>query len=327
MTNQIIREGKRQMAIDKLIAEARNLGLLYAEEEGTGNSRKYVIKRVYFDQVTHTWGFNVDRLATLPNGFYPTGKALVKAVAQQNKKTLEEISEVVRLDSAGLLAEGASSEAYAWEYAAEVLYVHIRMLDHLTSSVEWFRNKTEEVRNANIALMKEWTPAQFVHILRAGLIYEANGDAWRVKTADGDEQFVRMGDAAIKIMPVKIRSIVNGGMRYYYIFNKLQSIADSLEEGLFAKLFEDARAAYQKLMIEFDTGNPDAEEDLAIWAGRVDPLLAEIELIKGYGADFSREVMTRSFKEKLADLGIAEADAQKIFDFYRRAEQWEAFAE
>ena len=32
-------------------------------------------------------------------------------------------------------------------------------------------------------------------------------------------------------------------------------------------------------------------------------------------------------QEKLADLGIAEADAQKIFDFYRRAEQWEAFAE
>jgi hypothetical protein len=324
MTNQIIREGKRQMSVDDLIEEAKKLGILFVEEQGSGNTKTYSIKRVHFNRESETWSFNLDRLSALDNGFYPTGKKLVEAVARQNKKTLADITELVRLDSAGLLSASAPSEAYAWEYAAEVLYVHIPMLDDITDSVAWFREKTEEVRAANDALMKEWMPAQFVHMLRAGLVYEVAGPAWKVKTENGDDQFVRMAENNIRILTPKFRAIVNGGMRFAYIYTKLVNYMSSQEEGAFGKLFDEAQDNFNKLMLEIDRGDMDAEEEMGEWMTRIDPLLAEIEMVKKeYGANFEQENMNRGFKEKMAGLGIPDAEAQKVFDFYRRAELWE----
>jgi hypothetical protein len=136
MTHQISREGERQLAIDKIIAQARELGLLYAEKTQPDG---WEIRCCLFSRGEDDWKFDISRLSPQENGFYPTGRKLVEAVAEQNQKSLADITQIVRLDSAGLLSHPAPSEDLAWEFAAEVLYVHIPLLDDLTASVNWFR--------------------------------------------------------------------------------------------------------------------------------------------------------------------------------------------
>ena len=137
VTGRISREGVLRLQLHELVLKAKKLGVLYEETDIHG---KYYINRVFCDQSVLEWRVDVTMMEPDALGLLPLGKALVEQVANQNGKTLQEITRKVQLVHGGVLANPVDDSKLAWTYAEKVLRAHPRMYMEVKETVELFES-------------------------------------------------------------------------------------------------------------------------------------------------------------------------------------------
>ena len=136
VTHLLPHEGRIRLEIDKLLDEARALGILYSKVDTYG---KWMFLRIYCDP-SRDWVINAGQLhAAQPADQLPTGEELASAIAAQNGISAKEITRAVRLEYGGLMSVGHDTEERAWFYAKRVLYAHRPMLIEIRETVKLFR--------------------------------------------------------------------------------------------------------------------------------------------------------------------------------------------
>ena len=318
-TGRIIREGQRQIAIDRVLEEGKRLGLLYAVNTGSQTENPWVIR---FARLQSDWTLNIERIArNKKDKTYPTGTALVEAVAKQNKKTLEEVSIDVQLQHAGIFSIGAKTEKDAWDRARKVFYVHIPLLEQLDESIGWLRERAEAVMEENEKARDRIMCAKFPTILSSGYIYMKD-NAWLVKTEDDDVQVLNMDFQRKKPL---YRAMNAAGISYAYIYRTLLTVPE-LENTAYDQMYVKAEEAYAELENDINRNDPLAIEEESEWMTRVNPLKNEIDALRTrYNQTFKGEDTkpTKQFLNALRECKLSDDEIQQITEFYAMVNDWE----
>lgn len=320
----INREGRRRLKIDETIAKAKELGLLYSEQVND----KW---RICFAKPDPKWDLDMDELEPGEDGYYPTGKALIEKLVEYNKASFASISKPVQLKAAGFLSGDADSEKAAWRFATETLYAHIPMLDELEKAIPWMENRSQKVHELNKKRTLLAMPGYFVHILRAGLIYEEN-DRWYMKTETGRKALVNMDPLLLSDLPDRIQNLFAQKLRFVYIYQKILS-NKSMSSELYLQLAKQALDARDALDDQINDGDVYAQDQkLKVWIPRSREFEEEIVRLRqtlhaDFGTNFeSGKIVSvpanQQYVDEMIRLGFNPAQIQNIFDFYRIAAKW-----
>lgn len=320
----INREGRRRLKIDETIRKARDLGLLYSEQVND----KW---RICFVKPDPHWNLDLDELETGDDGYYPSGKALIQKLVEQNNASVASIVKVVQLEAAGFLSGDADTEKAAWRFATETLYAHIPMLDELEKAIPWMEERSQKIQELNKRRTLLAMPGYFVHILRAGLIYEEN-DRWYMKTDSGRKALVNMDPLLLSDLPERFQKLFDQKLRFAYIYKKILA-NKSMTTELYLQLAKQALEARDDLDERINDGDVYAQDEkLKVWIPRSREFEEEIARLRQtlhaeFGANHEGGKIVAvpanpQFVEEMKILGFDRTESQVIFDFYRIAAKW-----
>lgn len=320
----INREGRRRLKIDETIRKARELGLLFSEQV----NNKW---RIYFAKPDPRWNLDLDDLETGDDGYYPSGKALLKKLVEQNNTSFDSIVKLVQLEAAGFLSGNADTEKAAWRFATETLYAHIPMLDELEKAIPWMEERTQKVQELNKKRTLLAMPGYFVHILRAGLIFEEN-DRWYMKTENGRKALVNMDPLLLSDLPERFQKLFAQKLRFAYIYKKILA-NKSMSSELYLQLAKQALEAKDALDERINDGDVYAQDEkLKVWIPRSREFEEEIACLRNtLHAEFGENPeggkivsvpANPQYIEEMKLLGFDRSESQVIFDFYRIAAKW-----
>ena len=267
----VCREGQQRMKVHETVAEARLLGVLYADKDSEG---KYVIYRAHCDRVTDEWKFDIASCGMDASGKLPLGKALAEVVASLNGRTLGDdynsMSRVVRFEYGGVLSKGHDSEEQAWAYAERVLRDHVPMYREVVETVEnYFRVWAKEIIEYNGWIDTRNRPGMMEYLLQTGALYRRDDDQWVVRLEDDSERtVVNLNPTIIQWSTDGAAIMLENNMLGYYLFTKIDAL---LPGDKLRKTCEAANAYLQKYM-----QNPAVlEPKLKAGAANVEQILKE----------------------------------------------------
>lgn len=312
-------EGLVRIEINKLLEEAKKLGLLYAEKGSAGWSYSVV----HFDKYAN-WNFDLERLDPVDRwGYLPTGKALVEAVAKLNNKELSQLTKTVRLHNGGLMSTPRSSEKWAWTYAKRVLYAHRPMLVELRETVERFRSRSAEVVEYNDTVitprLDKWIPAKLIRTMQSHMIFKDDHDIWRLDD--------RNTTIIANLSAPMLGRLRNRNPKEYKLIDKgfelfaLHRLLKAREEQEYRVMINNLLAEAQQIISDYND-----PELLDATFESVDKKLAEecarIEELGGNLAD-PEITQTARFEREMDALGIPEDLLPELCMFYHMARKWD----
>lgn len=297
-------EGEVRVKIDELLAEAKQLGVLYSQQDSDG---KWYVNRVFCFNPT-AWKFDEMKVASdIKTRRMPTGLDLVKIVVAQNKTTLEQVSKTVELLDGGLMNQHHSTEEWAWYYAKRVLYVHRPMLAEIRETVKLFREWTINIDKYNKELEEQLNAAKMIRIMQANVLSPDSQGFWRL---NGDI-VANLSAAGLKMLSMKSpkeANLVKAGFVLYYLYKKLDGI--SLDP-----MLKKAQTAI---------GKWDGTGAIADSMELTEKMMqGETEKLETMGGDLNEEP-TQKFLDKLRELKIDPLEAAAMLAFYNNAQMWEA---
>lgn len=312
ITGEITREGKFLIELDKMIARARDLGVLYSEKTPMG----WIVKRVHCNKSTQ-WRFDVTECNQDPaTGLLPLGKELAEAVASQNSKTLDQMSRTVALNMGGILDKPHISEEKAWEFAAVTLRAHVPMYIEVRETLKKFEVWAEAIEKFNGTIIAQLLPAKMIWLVKGRILRRNEDGTWVYVQADGKTKNVAvLTETMKKFLAPKDKFLVENGLLGYYLYSKLSVILPDLKA--FDAAFNRAKTAMENMASEGEIDELTAGDELAAL------FLAERETLAEKGARLDgsegepRSAFVKAFpaidKEKLQDIDL----------FYYRTGMWE----
>lgn len=314
-TGIVSREGQLRKNLDERIAAAKKLGVLYSEQQNSG----WVIQMVYCDR-TIEWAFDVMQCQPDPNtGLLPLGKELAQAVASQNSRALEQLTQTVRLDCDGVVGKPLVTEALAWENAARVLRFHVPMYERMCSTLEKFQVWAKVIQKYNEEMLRRLMPAQMYLMLRGQILRHTEDGAWKLTMPNGLEKLVaNLTPAMSKFLPPKDKKLIDNGLLGYYLFGKLCAALNNSSDA-FTELSETAKEIWDGWINTGDTVNLEAGEACAKL------LDTEREKLQQLGAHLDgdpNEKPTGKFQKAVADIE-SNLNPVELDLFYYRAGLWQ----
>lgn len=315
VTGKISAEGEVRLEMDKVIAEAKRKGILFAQQNTDG---QYYICRIHLDRSTE-WQFDEDLLMPNSKGLYPEGKALLEYVVRQSRKKLDGVTRVVRLAYAGLLSTTHKDEKKAWEYAYRTLYAHRKMFCEIRDTLELTKGWYEIVEQMNEEAKRELDPAKMYRLMQARVLYQAEGGMWIYEDESGNEvPVVNMNPAVLKKLKVKSprdAAVVDTGLVLYYIYRKLM-------DKLTVEELNSALDRAQSIMEEYRD-----EELLDAAVDQAETMLnAEIEILTGMGIDLEEyDRLTSKVYKAMENNKIKNKEqVDEICKFYNKIQLWDS---
>ena len=223
----VCREGQQRAKVRELVAEARLLGVLYADKD---SADKYVIHRVHCDRVTNEWKFDIASCGMDASGKLPLGKALAEVVASLNGRTLGDdynsMTKVVRFEHGGVLSKGHDSEEQAWAYAERVLRDHVPMYREVVETVEnYFRVWAKEIIEYNEWIDTRNRPGMMQYLLQTAALYRKDDGQWVVRLEDGTERVVaNLSEVGLRLLMDGAGIMLKNNMLGYYLFTKIDAL-------------------------------------------------------------------------------------------------------
>ena len=311
-TGIISREGKIRLELDKLIARARELGVLYSEQTHDG----WIVKRIHCNKATN-WRFETTECSPDPaTGMLPLGKELAEAVASQNGKTLESMSRKVALNMGGLMSKAHISEDYAWQYAARTLRAHVPMYIEIRETVKKFDAWAKDIEEFNRTILATLLPAKLVWLIKGRVLRRNEDGTWVYIKADGKPQNVAvLTEVMKKFLPPMDKLLTENGLMAYYLFGKMEKIL--LDQKAWDEAFKRAQEQIQEL------AGQGAIEELTLGEETAAELLAEIAAMAEKGAilDGSEHNPTIAFTKAMP--ATLASKLKDIELFYYRLGMWE----
>ena len=309
-TGEISHEGQRRLEMDKIIEEARELGVLYSQQTDHG----WVIRRVNCHK-SITWD-RFDLFSCQPDpktGFLPMGKKLAETVALLHGTTLDAISADVRLIHGGVLETPRSTEELAWKYATRTLYAHMPMYIEVRDTLEnHFRPWGRQILAFNATLIQRLRPAKMVIMMKARRLYRKPDGAWVLRLKGGAERnLAALTDAMMPFLLPKDKRLVTGGMLAYYLYGKLEAALPGKE---FDDFYQFSLDCHQELISTMDT------EALTLGAETAALVAAEAEALVSKGARLGENTeVSERFLQEMRPLGLEEPELKALQIFYHRA--------
>lgn len=311
----ICHEGQVRNAMDKVIDEAIQMGLLYCEQDDDG---LYYVYRVRMDNSVD-WSFDEDLLRIDPRTeMYPMGADLIKTVAKQNRVKLADITRTVSLSYSGQMSRGHADEDWAWKYARRVLYAHRPMFNQIRDTIDRVRPWHDAVVELNKGLMNKYKPAKMIRMMMAKVFFPDEDNIWVMTDEDGMETpVVNMSDSALNRLTRRDpmgAAIVEAGFSLYYIYTKL---ADKVSDEEL-----DASLTYAKNILDEYRD----EETLDEAFDATDKLMKEqTKALVAMGADLDNpeKKPLKAFVNKMAAVEIEDEETiMAICDFYSKLKFW-----
>ncbi len=309
VTGEVSHEGQRRLEMDKIIDEARELGVLYSENTPYG----WVIRRVNCDK-SIAWD-RFDLFACQPDaetGMLPMGKQLAEAVAIQHGRTLGNISKDVSLTYGGILETPRTTEELAWQAAHRVLYAHMPMYIEVRDTLEnHFRAWGNQILSFNATLIQRLRPAKMVHMMKARRLYAKADGTWVIRIKGGTERnLAALTDAMKQFLLPKDKRMVEGGLLAYFLFRKLEAALPGKE---FDDFYRFSMDCYQELIATMDT------DTLKLGKETADFVQQEAEALVAKGARLGENTeVSEKFMTAMADMGLTEAELKELQVFYHR---------
>lgn len=311
-TGLISREGLQRIELQKIIDEAREIGVLYSKQEPDG----WYIYRVYCDLSTN-WKFDSDWMA----GNEELGIPFIRTIAKRNKCPLDDISSRVVLKNGGLLSDAADTEERAWKRAARVLRAHVPMYHEVRETLDLVRPWAQEILEIIGNDMKKWVPAKMIRLMQAGVLLKTDADIWMIKDSDGSKTTVcKMDENAISRLAnrdPRFSAIVENGMTLFYIFEKFCGVFESDAE-LDTELGKLLSYAKERRDDEYEEEAVDETTDLTNSLLKV-----ELAKVQELGVDLkSPDRQKKSVYDRFQMLDIEQEDVDEIARFYSFAQLW-----
>lgn len=308
-TGLVCREGQLRKKLDEIIAEAKELGVLYCDATAGGN----IIRRVNCDQTIKWDKFDIFACPTdATTGMILMGKQLAEAIAGMHGKTLADVTKPVVLNEGGIFAGAAPTEEQAWSNAARVLRAHVPMYLEVVRTLEMFREWGKNIRTYNEQVLQRFRPAKMAWLMKALLLRQKENGAWVLIAPNGTEKIVANLTSAMKgFLPPKDKKLIENGLLAYYLYEKLEAAlpGDALDER-----YDAARRRYEEFI------NDMAQEELQM--GMDTAAIMETErnalLEKGMVCEETDAVKER-FRSGMKELGLKDEELLKIQQFYFRA--------
>lgn len=305
-------EGEVRLEINKLLDEARKLGVLYSKQE----NGKWTFYRVNCDK-SRDWTFDVTLMRPdKDTGLYPVGEKMVEAVAAQNESSVAAISRAVELHNGGLMNQPHITEDWAWFYAKRVLYVHRPMLIEVRETVKLFREWGKWIDDANRKLMRKWRPAKMIRMMQGHVLFPDEEGYWNLEGSSlAVANLSDAGRSVLHMRDPKGAALVDNGFILYYIYKALEKRKDMAEEGM------DKALALAKAEIEAWN---DEELMMECFARAEKMLKEESQKLIDLGANLEEleKKPTRKFVDKMEELDIGEDDLYDLCMFYKMAKLW-----
>ncbi len=309
VTGGISHEGQRRLEMDKIIDEARELGVLYSQQTDHG----WVIRRVNCDK-SITWD-RFDLMSCQPDpktGMLPMGKRLAETVAISHNKTLDAISEEVRLTYGGVLETPRSTEELAWKYAIRTLYAHMPMYIEVRNTLEnHFRAWGRQILTFNATLIQRLRPAKMVLMMKARRLYAKADGAWVIRLKGGAERnLAALTDAMKQFLLPRDKRMIEGGMLAYYLYGKLEAALPGKE---FDEFYQFSLDCYNDLLSSMDA------EALTLGKETADFVAKEVEELVAKGARLGENTeVSEKFLTQMRPMGLEEPDLKALQIFYHR---------
>lgn len=219
--SMLCREDLQRLEVRKNVAEAKKLGVLYAQQDMLG---KWYVYRAYCDP-SIDWQFSISGLrADRVTGMYPLGKDLAAAVAIQSGTTLDNISRAVSLLYAGVYSDGYASEDEAWEKAEMILRTHVPMYMEVVHTLDKFRVWAEQILTINEFIRQQLRPAMMEFLIKNTIIYRTPNGEWMVKNPDGTEDLLaNLSEMMLQFSMDGAAQMLANNMLGYYLFDKLDA--------------------------------------------------------------------------------------------------------
>lgn len=307
VTGRLSHEGRMRRELDKMIAEAKELGVLYSEHTESG----WIIQRVFCDK-GRDWQFDPECCRPDPETeLLPLGKALAEAVAHQNGRTLEEISRTVELAYGGIFSRPAPTEELAWRNAARVLRAHVPMFVEVRETIKYFVAWAKEIENCNERITAERLPAQMIWMLKGGALYREAFGAWMLVLPNGKEICVaNLPIFGLMHLSDEDKFLVGNGLLGYYLYKKLGSLHED---------YNEVAACAKNAFHPNNIGQLQKGEELAA------VFFAERDALADKGAKLNGDPDAPVAKALVEAMGGAldPAELKKIQMFYGRIGLWE----
>ena len=309
----ICHEGKVRLEMDKVIEEARELGLLYCKKL---DKKQYMVYAICMD-ASIDW--KLDDITMLPKkgNLYPEGLDLLEAMAEDNRSSLADLTRPVKLAQAGLMSMTHVDEKWAWEYASRVLYAHRSLFNMIRDTIDKVKPWNDMAVEENEKLRAKLKPAKMIRMMQSKVYYEAPDQRWLLEDENGRPAAVfSMAKQALDRMRLrdpKSLKLINNGFTLYYAYTKL--LEGEVNLNALAKVAEQKMA------------DDDLIDELEVHAGKVLDLLDDqVAKLRSLGAKLDDEDELEDQKRliaNMADLGIN--DPKKVVDmcrFYYFAQFW-----
>ena len=301
--NYLYHEGTVRSRIDKLLEEAKTLGVLYSQQDSKG---EWYVNRVFCFNPSG-WHFDETLVPADPaTGKMPVGLNLVKAVLVQNNKTLDEVSKTVELLDGGLMNKHHSTEAWAWDYAKRVLYSHRPMLAEIRETVKLFREWSANIMKYNEDLEKQMNAAKMIRIMQANVFNNDGTGFWKL---DGTV-IANLSTSGLKILSMKSprdANLVKEGFVLYFLYKKLNGID-------LTRTLKKAHTAIDN----WDGNNGPIANSMEQTDKMLTDETAKLEELDGVpGGE-----VTQTFRDRLAALRIDPKEAEGMQAFYANAQLW-----
>lgn len=306
------REGKLLLALDALIAKARELGVLYEDQTPTGD---FVIKRANCSKAIN-WQLNTDALLAGNNNVLPLGKNFMVALAEQNGTTLGNISRTVELkDNGGVLGMPMPTSDLAWKYAADTLRVHMPMRIEIRNTVRLVEGMFAQAQAAYQAQLQtlRHEPAIMAEMIKSGTFFCDDKGVWNYVNQYGLSIFVANPDFNAQLQP-NVKTLLDNNLRAFYLFSELKKVMNEQQDS-FADAQGRTEAAFRQLAATGDREKAQANQE------RLQELRQEIGLIAGKGARISDSQEPTGPNPKLDALLNAVDDRYAAELFYYRLNQ------
>lgn len=319
-SGNIRHEGEMWQQLTATVEAARKAGVLFCEKTPQG---EYCIKRAYLSPRMAgndvTWSFDLDRCPTDNNGFYPTGKDLIEAVAKQNHKKMDEITAKVTLATGGVMEKDMPTEEMAWEYAARTLRAHVPMYIEVRDTLEMLKPWADAIAKVNAVIAEQFNPSKMVYMIKAGLLHLNAKTEWMYVLPNGDEQIILRADArklnSLAMTNPREKRLLDNRFLAYVLYNRLT------EEMKECETFDQALTRARKILV--DLVNDDQEDLIEAYSEKCDELFAVIEDLKKNGGRLDGSGMDPRKSMLDAYPGIDKEELKKIDDFYYRLGLWE----
>lgn len=313
-TGKVSREGQLRLELDKLIDQAKTLGVLFSEKTPDG----WIVKRVHCNK-SIAWKFDLmECQPDMTTGLLPLGKALAEAVASQNGKELADITRKVYLALGGLMDKAHETEELAWEFAARTLRAHVPMHIEVRETVKKFVVWAEEIFKFNRDIMKQFLPAKMVYMLKSRILRRNEDGSWTYMQPNGTPKPVAaLTPVMMKFLPPRDKFLVENGLLGYYLFTKLSAVLSTSDA--FDAAYDRARKTLEQLAIDGEIEALTIGEELSA------QILAEREVLleKGARLDGDADAEPREKFAKAFGTALNKDQLKEIDLFYFRLGLWE----